>query len=61
MSSAKKTPLEEESGKCSPELSNRSLICLCESVRKGLIPSGCDIYWGIIRDADKDKKNTSQG
>ena len=36
-----------------------SLICLSESVRRGPILSGCDIYWGIIRnvhaDADKDK------
>ena len=30
-----------------------SLICLGESVR-GLIPSGCDIYWGFIRDAHTD-------
>ena len=26
------------------------LICLSESVGRGLILSGCDIYWGIVQD-----------
>ena len=36
-----------------------SLICLSESVRRGPILSGCDIYWELVwdehADADKDK------
>ena len=31
-----------------------SLICQSESVRRGPILSGCDIYWGIVQDAHVD-------
>ena len=31
------------------------LICLSESVRRGLILPACDIYWRIVRNANKDK------
>ena len=36
-----------------------SLICLSESVRRGPILIGCDIYWGLVQDvhADSDKLN----
>ena len=61
--SLKKHNVKRNLGSPVKSCSRVSLICLSESVRRGPVLIGCDIYWGLILDAhdckyadtDKDK------
>ena len=46
--------LQQESGKSVKNCPRVSLMCPSESLRRGLISSGCDIYWWLVWDANAD-------